>query len=85
MFRIEMELPRICLNCPFQADECTLSHRMITEEDLYNQRPDSCWLTPAEDGWLTLDYDKIPDGTVVDLGVMDNPAIMTIEEIKGDE
>ena len=70
MIKFEMKMPIICLGCKFQAEDlCALSGRKITEEYLYDKKPDHCFLKDDGDGWVTLDCDKMPHDTVIGISM----------------
>ena len=80
MTSFKMKLPIICLGCPFQSDVCILSGRMITEEYLYDKKPDHCFLKESDkEGWVTLDVDKMPPDTVIGLDMTDIDGFSLIE------
>jgi hypothetical protein len=83
MTSFKMNMPIICLGCNFQADDtCVLSKKMITEEDLYDRRPDHCYLKPSDvEGWVDIDIDKIPADTVLNIGMTDVDSMSSAEPI----
>lgn len=87
MILLESPLPRICFGCTFCAQpECSLLHRHITEEYIYDKKPDWCpWVQSEYEGQITIDYEKIPEDTIIDLGFIDIDSYASIEEIEEDD
>ena len=82
MTKFKMDMPIICLGCTFQMEDvCALSGRMITEEYLYDKRPDHCYLTDMGDGWVLLDNTKMPADTVIGLSMTDIDSLSSAEPI----
>lgn len=83
MTSFKMRMPIICLGCEFQREDiCILSNRMITDENLYDKKPDECYLKESDiEGWVMLDIDKIPPGTVIGVGMTDVGSLSSAEPI----
>lgn len=86
MLRIQFDNPETCFGCPFlePMDICHISHRVINDENIIHNRPDFCLFVPdpEADGWYTLDYERIPDGTVIDFGQIEMENMIVIHNDK---
>lgn len=84
MMRVQFDNPYTCFGCPFLefSDVCGVSHRLIKDENIVYNRPEFCLFVPdpEAEGWYTLDYERIPDETVINLGEIEVENMIVIHK-----
>lgn len=88
MVVFQMPYPRICLSCIYYDgdEECLMRHQYLTEEAIYDEKPEECWLKKITDEIVTIDNEKVPDGAVIDLGAIEvEQGIFVQEEGENDD